>query len=71
MVRDMGTKFENKRIYGLLEDLYLLQHFTLAEHPQTNGQAQSVNSVLPIGFSKRLYNAKELGQRNSSPPMEI
>lgn len=71
MVRDKGTQFENNKIYGLLEDLYLLQHFTLAEHPQTNGQAKLVNSVLPIGFSKALDNAKELGQRTSSPPMEI
>jgi len=40
VVKDNGTQLTNKGFRALMENLYIKHHFTSAEHPQTNGQAE-------------------------------
>ena len=46
VVTNKGTQFSDKRMRELLEDLNIKQHFTSVEHPQTNGQEDSVEGKI-------------------------
>ncbi|XP_072088114.1 uncharacterized protein [Arachis hypogaea] len=55
---DNGTQFTNKKFIEFLNSLGIKQKFSSVEHPQTNGQVESVNRVILQGLKKRLGDKK-------------
>src|ERR1044072_6124385 len=53
VVTDNGTQFTDRRFRALLEGIYIKQHISSVEHPQTNGQAEAANKVILQGLQKR------------------
>ena len=58
LVLDNGTQFASQQPGKLCLELSIKQIFTLVEHPQTNGQVESANSVLLRGLKRRLEKTK-------------
>nr|XP_025685453.1 uncharacterized protein LOC112786272 [Arachis hypogaea] len=58
VISDNGTQFTNKKFTEFLTGLGIKQKFSSVEHPQTNGQVESVNKVILLGLKKRLDNKK-------------
>ncbi|RTK55992.1 hypothetical protein DRJ74_15345, partial [Enterococcus faecalis] len=58
VISDNGTQFTDKKFTKFLTDLGIRQKFSSVEHPQTNGQVQSVNKIILLGLKKRLDDKK-------------
>ncbi|XP_057730557.1 uncharacterized protein LOC130945880 [Arachis stenosperma] len=58
VISDNGTQFTDKKFTEFLSGLGIRQRFSSVEHPQTNGQVESANKVIPSGLKKRLDNKK-------------
>ncbi|GAU50120.1 hypothetical protein TSUD_192410 [Trifolium subterraneum] len=58
VVTDNGTQFTNKKFQEFLVTIGTTQHFTPAEQPQTNGQAEAANRVLLRGLRRRMGASK-------------
>jgi len=58
LVSDNGTQFASHLLKKLCEEVGIQQVFAFVEHPQTNGQVESANRVLPRGLKRRLEKAK-------------
>ncbi|XP_057730242.1 uncharacterized protein LOC130945550 [Arachis stenosperma] len=58
VISDNGTQFTDKKFTEFLTGLGIRQKFSLAEHPQTNGQMESANKIILLGLKKRLDNKK-------------
>lgn len=54
IMKNNGTQFIDRKFENLLEEFKIKHHFSLFEHPQTNGQAETSNFVLVRGFKRRL-----------------
>ncbi|XP_025652914.1 uncharacterized protein [Arachis hypogaea] len=58
VISDNGTQFIDKKFAEFLSGLGIKQKFSSVEHPQTNGQVESVNKIILLGLKKRLDNKK-------------
>ncbi|XP_020999653.1 uncharacterized protein LOC110281610 [Arachis duranensis] len=58
VISDNGTQFTDKKFTEFLTGLGIRQKFSSVEHPQTNGQVESVNKIILLGLKKRLDNKK-------------
>ena len=58
LVSDNGTQFASQQLGKLCTEVGIKQMFASVEHPQTNGQVQSVNRVLLRGPKRRLEKSK-------------
>jgi len=58
LVSDNGTQFVSQQLGKLCSELRIKHIFASMEHPQTNGQVESVNQVLLRGLKRRLEKAK-------------
>ena len=55
---DNGTQFASQQFCKLCTELGIKQVFAFVDHPQTNGQVESVNKVFLRGLKRRLEKAK-------------
>ncbi|XP_072088018.1 uncharacterized protein [Arachis hypogaea] len=60
VLRDNGRQFADKKFTSFLQELKIKQHFSLMEHPQTNGLAEVANKVILHALRKKLDDAKGL-----------
>jgi len=58
LVSNNGTQFASQQLCKLCTELGIKQVFAFVEHPQTNGQVESVNRVLFKGLKRRLEKVK-------------
>nr|XP_025607768.1 uncharacterized protein LOC112701193 [Arachis hypogaea] len=58
VISNNGTHFTDKKFIEFLNGLGIKQKFSSVEHPQTNGQVDSVNKVILQGLKKRLGDKK-------------
>jgi len=58
LVSNIGIQFASQQLSKLCTELGIKHVFTSIEHPQTNGQVESVNRVLLRGLKRRLDKAK-------------
>jgi len=58
LVSDKKMQFASQKLGKLCSELGIKKIFASVEHPQTNGQVESANSVLLIGLKRRLEKAK-------------
>jgi len=58
LILDNGTQFTSQKLRKLCAEVGIKQVFASVEHPQTNGQVESVNRVLLRGLKRRLEKAK-------------
>jgi len=58
LVSDNGTQFASQQLGKLCTELGIKQMFASVEHPQKNGQVESVNRVLLKGLKRRLEKDK-------------
>ena len=58
LVSNNATQFASQQLGKLCTELDIKQVFASVEHPQTNGQVKSANSVLFRGLKRRLEKAK-------------
>ncbi|XP_016178420.1 uncharacterized protein LOC107620821 [Arachis ipaensis] len=58
IISENGTQFTDKKFTEFLTGRGIKQKFSSVEHPQTNGQVESANKVILLGFKKRLDNKK-------------
>jgi len=57
-VSNNGTQFASQQLGKLCSEVGIKQVFASVEHPQTNGQVESVNRILLRGLKRRLEKAK-------------
>ncbi|XP_015934014.1 uncharacterized protein LOC107460189 [Arachis duranensis] len=58
VISDNRTQFTDKKFIEFLNGLGIKQRFSSVEHPQTNGQVESVNKIILQGLKKRLGDKK-------------
>ena len=59
LVTDNDTQFTDQGFQSFVAKLGSKQHFTLIEHPQTNGQAEAANKAILQGLKCILGEAKK------------
>ncbi|XP_072078150.1 uncharacterized protein [Arachis hypogaea] len=58
MKSDCIEKFTDQSLAEFLQGFKIKHHFSLVEHPQTNGLAEAANKVILIALKKKLGKAK-------------
>jgi len=58
LISDNGTQFASLQMSKMCSEVGIKQVFASVEHPQTNGQVESVNRILLRGLKRRLEKAK-------------
>jgi len=60
VVTDNGKQFIDRTVEQFFEQLGIRHTVTSVEHPQTNGQAEAANKIIPGKLKKKLGQLKGL-----------
>ncbi|XP_072064481.1 uncharacterized protein [Arachis hypogaea] len=58
IISDNGRQFTDKKVALFLQNFNIKHHFSLVEHPQTNGKPEAANQVMLQAIKKKLDKAK-------------
>ena len=60
IISDNGTQFNSKDFRTFCDDLGIKKSFSLVDHPQTNGQVETVNKIIKFNLKTKLEEHKGL-----------
>ena len=60
IVSDNGTQFDSNEFRNFYDDLGIKKSFSLVDHPQTNGQVETVNKIIKFNLKTKLEEHKGL-----------
>ena len=71
LISDNGFRFDSKAFRKYCSDLGIKNRYSTPAYPQGNGQAETVNKVIVNRLKKRLDDAKRMGGRAITHPLDI